>query len=129
MNERHLKALASLHPNPAADGRAILRRLRRFERIAHDATTAQCNGGAYNGQPFRPYWDADGNETDGTPWELFRAEITAKVATIFGGRLPAGFFINGDPRGYTLKIKPGHVPAGLETDWGGNGILAPDARR
>ena len=129
MSERHLKALASLHPDPAADGRAILRRLRRIERIAHDATTAQCNGEAYNGQPFRPYWDAEGNETDGTPWHLFETEIAAKVAAVFDGKLPAGFFLNGDPRGCALKIEQEHVPAGLETDWGGDGELAPDVRR
>ena len=43
-----------------------------------------------------------------------------------------GLFINGDPRGYSLKM---HVKQtqelrskgiNLETDWGGYGILAPD---
>lgn len=129
MNERHLAALASLHPDPAADGRAILRRLRRIERVAHDATTAQCNGEAYNGQPFRPYWDANGEETGATPWQVFEDEITAKVAAVFGGRLPAGFFINGDARGCALKIRREYVPTGLETDWGSDGEMAPDVRR
>ena len=124
--ERHFAALASLHPDPDADGRAILRRLRRIERIAHDAATANCNGAAYNGQPFRPDWDADGEETDFTPWQVFQAEITAKVAAVFGGGLPAGFFFNRDARGCALKIGREHVPAGLDTDWGGDGELSPN---
>lgn len=124
--EKHFAALASLHPDPGADGAAIYRRLRRIERIAHDAATANCDGAAYNGQPFRPDWDADGEETDFTPWQVFKAEITAKVAAVFGGRLPAGFFFNQDARGCALKIRREHVPAGLDTDWGGDGVLSPD---
>jgi hypothetical protein len=36
-----------------------------------------------------------------------------------------GFFINGDPRGYSLKIKEKIYPE-LHQDWGGYGILAPE---
>ena len=38
-------------------------------------------------------------------------------------------FLNGDPRGYALKIESewtrAHAP-GLQRDWGGYGIIAPD---
>lgn len=38
-------------------------------------------------------------------------------------------FLNGDPRGYTLKIRDTYVKAQdlrIETDWGGYGLIAPD---
>ena len=51
--------------------------------------------------------------------------IERDVRRVFGGELPQGFFINGDPRGYALKIDPEKGDtAGLERDWGGYGLLA-----
>jgi hypothetical protein len=38
-------------------------------------------------------------------------------------------FLNGDPRGYALKIRDTDVRArklDIHTDWGGYGIIAPD---
>lgn len=58
--------------------------------------------------------------------------INKSVAKVFGGKLPDGFFINGDPRGFTLKIKDDLMRDStqpcykLHRDWGGYGILAPD---
>jgi hypothetical protein len=54
--------------------------------------------------------------------------IEESVKKLFGGSLPPGFFINLDPRGYALKIDNTKVslPMGINTDWGGYGILAPD---
>ena len=52
-----------------------------------------------------------------------------RVKALFGGKLPKGFFINGDPRGYALKINDPkkHYPRiNLYQDFGGYGILAPD---
>lgn len=123
--DSHLRALALLSSDPAADGLAIYRQLRRIEEVAHNAATAQCNGESYGGQPFRPDWDASGNEGTDTEWRQFLTGIAAKVADCFGGSLPSGFFFNGDARGYALKIEPEHVPAGMLMDWGRNGILAP----
>ncbi len=50
--------------------------------------------------------------------------IERDIVRVFG-RLPDGFFCNGDPRGYALKIDPekGDI-TGLERDWGGYGLLA-----
>lgn len=46
---------------------------------------------------------------------------------------PPGFFVNGDPRGYALKIDNATLEGraliaavGLHTDWGGYGILSPE---
>ena len=68
-----------------------------------------------------------------------RAEaIKSQVSKVFGGKLPAGFFINYDPRGYALKIKTeenklvkGQLDDGISrvisyTDLGDYGILAPE---
>jgi hypothetical protein len=59
-------------------------------------------------------------------WEQTKDRARRRAAAIFGGKLPQGFFINGDPRGYSLKIDGAAVPQGLETDWGQYGILAPE---
>jgi len=128
----HHAALETLRP-PGCEtpGALIWKRLRRVESKAHDAATAQCNGAAYGSQPFRPDWHPDGTEGTAahpTEWERYSDTIRAEVAAVFGGILPAGFAFNQDARGYALKIRPekGTVPAGMATDWGGNGILAAE---
>ena len=129
---RHLGA-----KNP--DGKKISVALLKIERDAHNAATAQCNGAAYNGQPFRPWWDEEtGEELDENPWTAFQRSIAERVAMVFGRsprpeHAPPGFFVNGDPRGYALKID-NDKPEGkalieavkLHTDWGGYGILSPE---
>jgi hypothetical protein len=47
----------------------------------------------------------------------------------FNPELFKAVFINGDPRGYALKIKDDYVRENnlkIEKDWGGYGILAPN---
>lgn len=125
--QRHnsaLKELAdSITPKNKLSGLQLWRRLRRLEVRAHNAATAQCNGESYGGQPYR----------DEAEWEAFKDGIRADVAKVFGGNLPPRFFINGDPRGYALKLDGGDgtKPAtsfALVQDWGRNQILAPDIR-
>jgi hypothetical protein len=63
-------------------------------------------------------------------WEKAEGEITASVLTLFPNL--HGFFVNGDPRGYALKIteevtkKYREAGVVLHTDWGGYGILSPE---
>ena len=129
---RHHAALASLYL--ATTGKPftgepvqLWRKLAHIERDANNAATAQCNGAPYGGQPYR----ADDDDTPGggyTAYEAFCDSIRSRVAKVFGGTLPAGFKLNHDPRGYSLKLdkdKGATIPAGLCTDWGGYGILAP----
>lgn len=99
------------------------RKLRRIEAMAHDATTAQCNGESYGSQPYR-----EDDETGNSPLDVFFDGIRADVANVFGGTLPVGFRINHDPRGYALKLdsEKTKIPHGLTTDWGGYGILAAE---
>ena len=50
--------------------------------------------------------------------------IYRDIARIFG-TVPTGFFYNGDPRGYALKIDNEKASVdGIARDWGGYGILA-----
>lgn len=56
---------------------------------------------------------------------VFSAQIRDKVEKVFG-YLPEGFFVNGDPRGYALKLETGSVPYRLHEDWGRYQILAPE---
>jgi hypothetical protein len=124
---RHNAALLSLannlNPHNRLSGLQIWRKLRRIESLASKAATAQCNGESYGGQPFR----------DDDQWEAFKAEIENKVAAVFGGTLPKRFFVNGDPRGYALKLDcdEKNQPAtkfDLHQDLGRYQILAPDIR-
>lgn len=119
---RHHAALLALAPDNKLSGLQLWRKLRRLERMTHAAAVAQCNGEPYGGQPYR----------EEAEWEKFKSEITAAVVAIFGGKLPPGFYINGDPRGHSLKLRADGdslaTPFSLEQDWGGNQILAPDIR-
>lgn len=99
----------SLDHDNTRTGLDIWRKLCRLERSAHDAATRYCNA-----------------EIDGDKWEALRAGVTAQVKALFGGKLPQGFFVNGDPRGYALKLDNEKVtiPDGMHKDFGGYGILA-----
>lgn len=88
------------------------RYLRTLENRAHYAAERYCNDSRFTSEDM----------------EKVHEDITASVAKMFGGNVPEGFFVNNDPRGYALKIDNEKVtiPAGLHTDLGGYGILAPD---
>lgn len=70
--------------------------------------------------------------------ENYRDEIVDKlrilqtVGDTLGGKLPPGFFINSDPRGYALKIDDASpmreqlLTIGMQRDMGGYFILSPD---
>lgn len=132
-------AIALGMPAANVDGKKISVALLKIERDANNAATAQCNGADYNGQPFRKTWDdVTGDELDENPWEAFKRSIAERVALAFGRsprpeNAPPAFFVNGDARGYALKID-NEKPEGkalieavkLHTDWGGFGILSPE---
>lgn len=122
---RHCKELEALG---AEDGVKAYWRLVQLENRAHKLAEDCCN-----------YLDADSPEANRRA-----AKIMFEVERVFSG-MPVGFFINYDPRGYALKIKPeyNNVPSNPEfpprygeavhykktisyTDFGDYGILAPD---
>lgn len=102
----HMEALDKIFP--LVDGYVAYERLRKFEKEASRKNTDYCNGDL----------SSEAHEA----WEKkFLARLETKM-----GNLPEGFFINGDPRGYALKIKENFIPEGMHKDWGGYGILAPE---
>ena len=99
-------------------GSWLHRKLTLLERRANRAATNLCNVPDYQAKCDR-----------------ILAKVTGEVRTLFGGKLPAGFTVNRDPRGYALKLECGplrrHAATSksslnnLHRDWGGDFILAP----
>lgn len=117
---------------PAAkiDGKKISVALWKLEREVHDATTARCNGAAFGSMPFLDDCGLDGEESESSPWRVYMAFVAQRLAGILGG-LPDGFFINGDARGYALKIDDEDgaeliAATRMHTDCGRFGILSPE---
>lgn len=122
----HHRALETLRaPECQLSGIQLWRKLCEIERLAHAGATAWCNG-----ENIRLVWPLFGPRdydfrTDENAWDALKSVATDCVRNIFR-TVPAGFFVNGDTRGYALKLDPEKctVPAGMDTDWGRNGILA-----
>ena len=103
MNHQHYNALLELG---LLSQFSALMKLVKLERKAHRAAENWCNLENFN-------------------YESVETRIEKQVKELFRGKLPQGFFINSDPRGYALKIESEFTPEGLQTDWGGYGLLAP----
>jgi len=104
----HLKVISKISTDPNCPPYPfdVLGKLYKLERKAHKITTAQCNG-----EGNEEAQDKQLNKI------LTRVNELLKVKTAF---------INGDPRGYALKIKETEAKElGIYQDWGGYGILAP----
>lgn len=110
----HGENLKTLFKLPAAtDPVKLCKALRRLEKQASRAAEDYCNGGMSMEQ-----------------FEAFEASTLARLDALLGFRA-AGVpvFVNGDPRGYALKIWDGYVrdnDVTIYRDLGGYGILAPD---
>jgi hypothetical protein len=110
---KHGQTLLALFPhakekNPVA----LCKKLRRIENKVSAILTQHCNG------------TADG-ETAGR--EVIRT--TGKVRSLLGftDYDKKHFFVNGDPRGYALKMSSNWaIDKRIHRDWGQYGILAPD---
>lgn len=109
----HHRALESLayQVNCETPGLALWRQLRRIESWLSIYSVKYCNG-----------------DIDTGKWEAIKDQAQNRLSRVFGGRIPDGIFINGDPRGYALKLDNEKVqlPEGMEKDWGGYGILAAE---
>lgn len=98
------------------DGKKMSLALLKLEREAHKAATDYCNG-------------ENGMTTE--KWETVTDQIRFEVEKTFDSAVP-GLMINGDARGYALKIDDEmvrhHYPSeiGFYRDWGGYGILSPE---
>lgn len=109
----HHKALETLAYQVGCEtpGLALWRQLRRIETWFTVYSERYCNG------------DID---TDG--FEQVKNQARNRLSRVFGGRIPDGVFLNSDPRGYALKLdnEKVQIPQGMDTDWGGYGILAAE---
>lgn len=111
-----------------ADVDAHRRALRTIENHMHDYAERSCsqepddrNGTRRMYSSILSGWiDLDSDDDDARQ----DAAVIDKIARILGYR-PVGLFVNGDPRGYALKVQPEHA-GDLRKDWGGYGLLAPD---
>lgn len=87
----------------------------RFEVKAHQLSTDYCNGA---------------RGLDSETWELEADKIlNALDKKINFKRAGIPVFLNGDARGYALKIDDEYVQKNgldIHRDWGGYGILAPE---
>ncbi len=113
--QRHIESLQKLGYK-----RDTMHAIKRVENQAHKITTMECNGEITEEQA-----------------EIELLQIERAIYALFGG-LPKGFFINGDPRGYALKLDPeawkvsdnaqenyNALPIKYQV-WGGYMILAPE---
>lgn len=108
-----LEKLVGLTCGGGADGKKLSTALLKLERQASKAALNYCNG-----------------VTTSEQFEVVSNQITLQVQKLFRNELK-GFFVNGDPRGYALKINDKvfneiYRSTGLQSDWGGYGILSPD---
>jgi len=113
---RHGFRLLRIFPHAKAQGWgpvALYARLHRIETEAHSFAERECNEQLPEGASERK-----------------DASILRRLDQILGFKA-AGVpvFLNGDPRGYALKIHDKWMKehdAELDRDWGGYGILAPE---
>ena len=96
----------------------LCKRLFRLENKAHKLAVDFCNG-----------------VIDQLEWDKKADQILTKVETIFQNKANGFIFVNGDARGYSLKILEEFTTylrnrsnVNIHRDWGGYGIIAPDFR-
>ena len=99
--------------NTGLDPVELCKKLRRLENKAHYAAEQYCNGAI-----------------DSDQWETVVDRTLRSLDKIIGfNKKQIQVFVNGDPRGYALKISEEYVREHnlqIHKDWGGYGILAPE---
>ena len=103
-----LKTVFNLDPN--TDPVQLSKRLFRLENKAHRLAVDFCNG-----------------DIDQLTWDSEASKILDKVQAIL--KYKKNIFVNGDARGYALKIDDNYIRSNnfnIYRDFGGYGIIAPD---
>jgi len=114
--EKHGKDLNAIFQTDFAPV-ALCKKLFSLDKKAHKIAEDYCNG----------YLDSE-------KWEVESDKIINKAHKILGKEkcIETGLFVNGDPRGYSLKLSANWIEGfrnkggSLYTDWGGYGIVAPE---
>ena len=108
-------ALIEFFNLPNQDPVVLSKKLFRLEYKAHGLAEDYCNG-----------------KIETEDWEGISDKILASLEKIIGKKNMNKVFFNGDPRGYALKIYDKYrdkiYKAGITSDFGGYGIIAPDFR-
>lgn len=100
------------------EAKKLSSKLLKFENLAHQETTAQCNGLRKFDAEADQYLESD----------LILDGIATNVEKLFKNKLK-GLFINYDARGYALKISDKVMKQekyNISQDWGGYGLLSPE---
>jgi hypothetical protein len=99
--------------NTGIDPVVLCKKLRRIELKAHKLSEDYCNG-----------------YITGSTWEVETDKIKKQLDTILHNRgKDISVSVNGDPRGYSLKISDDYIRdnnVSIYRDMGGYGIIAPD---
>lgn len=114
------------------DGKKISVALFKLEREAHAAMEHACSyPERYYSPVFGQFFRFSAEEIE---MDIYKTCVTGALRRVLG-KLPPGFFINADPRGFALKIDPENPrgqalieAVGLPTDWGSNGLLSPEIK-
>lgn len=107
---KHLSVISYLSGGLVPYPFDVLEQLNKLEKRANRICTLDCNG-----------------EIDSEKADKQLQAIKEKVLKLLPVLPESLFFINGDPRGYSLKIKESFSKEiGIYQDWGSNGILAPE---
>lgn len=107
---KHLSVISYLSGGLVPYPVDVLMQLNRLEKRANRICTLDCNG-----------------EIESEKADKQLQAIKDKVLKLLPVLPESLFFINGDPRGYSLKIKENFAKElGIYKDWGGYGILAPE---
>lgn len=120
---RHLENLTAIAKECGIDtgmgdehyyGAELYKKLHKIEAKGHRLAEKDCNG------------ELEEDENDESTW--WHKKIEKQVQELFNNKLK-GLYVNGDPRGYTLKINDfeKHYPSlNMYKDFGGYAILAPE---
>ena len=111
--EKHGENLNKIF-NTQYDNITLCKKLRTLEKWAHKYSTDYCNG-----------------DINCETWEFVTNDILLKVYKLFklDKKMKINIFVNGDARGYALKICDKYIRDNnikIYRYWGGYGILCPD---
>lgn len=98
--------------NTQFDNITLCKKLHTLEGKAHRLATQYCNG-----------------YINDTQFDVETDKVLKSVRKVLNCNDAYPIFVNGDARGYALKICDDYVKLAnlkIHTDWGGYGILAPD---
>lgn len=111
----------------------LCKSLQRLETKAHHAATCLSNTNTLDRLELNRFTGYDVHQATEDEQTVFFDKILKSVDKLLNFKkqhIPV--FVNFDPRGYALKIRPEYVEAlragsnGIETDWGGFGLIAPE---